>query len=74
MVEGLSAREFSIFRLVEHLSILGVLWGEFVFYLLSGLGKGSGKHELSDFRVSSLLDINLGSVFGLISFNGPQVS
>ena len=46
MVKGLSGREFSILWFIEHLGILSILWGEFVFNFFSGLGKGSGKCEL----------------------------
>ena len=82
MVKRSLGGEFSVFWFIKHLSILHILWREFLFDLFSSLGKGSGKCELSNIQVvfsqrSSkgclipLLGVYLGGILRFISFDCP---
>ena len=51
MVEGSLWRQFPILGFIEHPCIFGILCGEFLFNLLSGLSEGGGKCEFSDVGV-----------------------
>ena len=69
MVKRLSGRELPILRFIKHFGILGILQWEFMFDLLSSLDEGSGKCELSDICMISLLVVNPNGIFRFISFN-----
>ena len=85
MVKQLLRRKFSISWFIEDFGIFGILWREFLFYLLSSLCQHYGKGEFSDVRVGfshyssecghvSLLGINLGSILGFPPFYCSKIS
>ena len=68
MVKRLSRRELSILWFIKHLSVLGILWWEFLFDLLSSLSKKSGEGEFSDKRMVGSLDLySMLSLFSLLT-------
>ena len=81
MVKGPSRGKLPSLRFVKDFGVLGILWGKFLFYSFCGLGQGSRERELLNVRVIlsehsekssgvSLLSVNSGSEFGVVSFYG----